>query len=88
MPMMRTIPILAGVLALSACVGSPGGETARAVELPEAVRAIVAPGQDLRTARLRPEDNCYWYDHAGPVETTPLPLRALRGGQICAESPT
>lgn len=85
--MKRTIPILAGVLALSACVGSPGGETTREAKLPEPVLAIVAPGQDLRTARLRPEDNCYWYDYVGPVETTPLPLRAIQGGQICAERP-
>lgn len=90
--MTRMYLLLAGTLALSACAGSFDGAGgiggARKAELPEAVRALAAPGQDLTTARLRPEDNCFWYDHAGPVETTPIPLRSMDGGKICAQSPT
>jgi hypothetical protein len=51
--------------------------------VPEAVAAIAAPRQDLTTARLRREDNCYWYMHSGPVETTLVPLRATGGRPIC-----
>ena len=51
--------------------------------VPEQIAALAAPNQDLATARLRPEDNCYWYMHAGPVETTPLPLRTSGGNPIC-----
>lgn len=90
--MARTYLLLAGTLALSACAvpfdGAGGIGNARNAELSEEVRALAAPGQDLTTARLRPDDNCYWYDHAGPVETTPLPLRSAEGSQICARSPT
>lgn len=89
--MTRTYFLLAGALALSACavpIGGPGdGAAMRTGELSEAVRAMAAPGQDLTTARLRAEDNCYWYDHAGPVETTPIPLRTVEGARICRELP-
>lgn len=44
---------------------------------------LAGPGQNLATARLRPEDGCYWYEHSGPVETTLLPLRTARGNPIC-----
>ena len=85
----RTYLPLVGLLALSACAvpldGARGVETGRSTALPEAVRAMAAPGQDLATARLRPEDNCYWYDHNGPVETTPIPLRTAEGAQICVQ---
>ena len=87
----RTYVLLAGALALSACTVPLGGAgnvgAVRTGELPEAVRAMAAPGQDLATARLRSEDNCYWYDHAGPVETTPIPLRSVGGAQICLQRP-
>ena len=53
--------------------------------LPEQVAALAAPNQDLATARLRPEDNCYWYMHSGPVEDTLLPLRTTRGNPICVK---
>jgi len=39
--------------------------------------------QDLTTARLRPEDGCYWYEHSGPVENTLVPLRSAGGNPIC-----
>ncbi|SEM30446.1 hypothetical protein SAMN05443999_11927 [Roseovarius azorensis] len=51
--------------------------------LPEAVLNLAAPGQDLSSARLRPEDGCYWYEHSGPVETTLVPLRSAGGNPIC-----
>lgn len=53
------------------------------VNLPESVLAIVGPNQDLTSARVLEDDNCYWYDHKGIVETTPLPLRTESGQQIC-----
>ena len=90
--MTRMPFLLASALALSACAvpfdGAGGLGGARNAELPEEVRAMAAPGQDLTTARLRPEDNCYWYDHAGPVETTPIPLRSIEGRRICAPGST
>jgi hypothetical protein len=54
--------------------------------VPEQVTVLAAPNQNLATARLRPEDNCYWYMHSGPVETTLLPLRTSGGNPICAKS--
>lgn len=53
--------------------------------LPEQIVALAGPNQDLSTAYLRPEDNCYWYIHAGQVETTPLPLRTADGNPICGK---
>jgi hypothetical protein len=44
---------------------------------------MAAPDQDVATARLVPEDGCYWYEHSGPVETTLLPLRTANGNPIC-----
>lgn len=51
--------------------------------VPENVLLLAAPGQNLQTARLNPEDQCYWYIHNGPVETTEIPLRSNRGRHIC-----
>lgn len=51
--------------------------------LPEDIAALAAPNQNLSTARLLPEDGCYWYSHQGPVETTLLPLRTREGRPIC-----
>jgi hypothetical protein len=53
--------------------------------VPEQIVALAAPNQDLSTARLRPEDNCYWYMHSGPVEDTLLPLRTSGGNPICVK---
>ncbi len=55
-------------------------------KLPEEVVALAAPHQNVATARLQTEDNCYWYEHVGPVETTLLPLLSRRGGPICLAS--
>lgn len=78
------------VLVLGAC--SPffeqGGRDAKPAPaaVPEAVIQTAAFYQDLTTARLRPEDGCYWYLHSGPVETTLLPLRTIAGRPICTAS--
>lgn len=74
------------LLGLAACEPVPINGTANArplVTVPESVSSIAAPYQDLTTARVRPEDGCYWYSHLGPVETTELPLRTANGSPIC-----
>ena len=54
-------------------------------EVPPEVVAMAAPYQNLQLVRLKPEDGCYWYQHAGPVETTLLPLRTSEGRPICLQ---
>ena len=74
------------LMGLSACEPVPtagGGGGAGVVTVPESVSSIAAPYQDLTTARIRPEDGCFWYTHKGPVETTELPLRTTAGNPIC-----
>ncbi|MEM6372024.1 MAG: hypothetical protein AAF727_04505 [Pseudomonadota bacterium] len=75
--------LFVAALTLAACDEqfAGGGFT----QLPENIVEIAGPNQDLSTARLREEDNCYWYQHAGPVETTPLPLRNREGRPICVQ---
>ncbi|WP_410468959.1 hypothetical protein [Sulfitobacter litoralis] len=83
----RSAILLTTVLALGACSetfsNSPGASSRP--PLPENILELAAPNQDLTTAYLRPEDSCYWYMHAGPVETTPLPLRTAAGNPICVK---
>ena len=81
-PVMMIIPLLAGC-AMPPTTG--GGARYDIGNVPEAVSSLAAPGQDLATARLLPEDNCYWYEHSGPVETTLLPLRTPGGNPICLQ---
>lgn len=83
---IRNGSIVTAALALGAC-SAPSGDPAQTTQisqLPEAVAAMAAPNQDLLSARLVLEDSCYWYLHAGPVETTLVPLRSLRSNPICA----
>ena len=54
--------------------------------LPEGVVTIAAPYQDLTAVRIDPEDGCYVYRHAGPVETTYLPLVTSEGRPICSRA--
>lgn len=86
----RPITFAVATLALGACSTLDG--TARETRQQEALQAqlfgLAASGQDVATARLRPEDGCYWYRHSGRVETTELPLRTPGGQQICAPSET
>lgn len=74
------------VLGLAACepMADANGTTAgQRITVPESVALIAASHQDLTSARLRPDDGCYWYTHRGPVETTELPLRTANGNPIC-----
>lgn len=86
---MRVGYLLSAVLLLGACdvesVGTRGTDPRFITELPEAVTAIAAPFQNLEEVVLLPDDNCYWYNHTGPVETTLLPLRTTQGRPICVE---
>ena len=82
---------LGAVLALAACEATTTTKTlddGRVVNsnLPDEVIALAAPGQDLSSAVMM-EDNCFWYRHTGPVETTMLPLRAANGRPICVQAP-
>ncbi len=85
--MKRKSVIIFGMLALlggcTAVGESGGGVTGQPGVIPEQVVALAAPYQDLSTARVLPEDGCYWYRHEGPVETTLLPLRTIDGRPIC-----
>ncbi|MEO1637706.1 MAG: hypothetical protein AAFU41_00490 [Pseudomonadota bacterium] len=56
-------------------------------EVPPEVAAIAGPNQNLQAVKFLEEDNCFWYEHVGPVETTLLPLRSNRGRPICAAPP-
>lgn len=74
---------------LLASCENPGGSSSGQIigEVPEAVREIAAPYQDLTAVRIDPADGCYTYRHAGPVETTYLPLRTTEGRPICSRQP-
>lgn len=76
--------LLAGAFLLSACAATTSSNGASDIgNVPDAVVELAAPDQDIATARLLPEDNCYWYEHNGPVEVTLLPLRTAAGNPIC-----
>ncbi|GGL58709.1 hypothetical protein GCM10011392_11500 [Wenxinia marina] len=77
-------------LLLGACSANLTGttESPEALPVPGSVIALADPSQNLQTARLRPEDGCYWYLHSGPVETTLLPLRTSEGRSICTATGT
>lgn len=78
---VRLILVAGLVSAVGACTETmqPGGVLPN---VPESVVEIAAANQDLTTVRLL-EDNCFWYSHQGPVETTLLPLRDVQGRPIC-----
>ncbi|WP_345741662.1 hypothetical protein [Roseovarius nanhaiticus] len=82
------------LMMLTACEEMDGSGTATALPgmspAPEPVAALAAPWQNLNAVRLDPTTGCYQYRHAGPVETTLLPLRTSDGRPICtkpAEAP-
>jgi hypothetical protein len=81
----RVSAVICAATALGACAGTPNNSDGRPA-LPDAVLELAAPHQDVASARLRPEDGCYWYVHAGPVETTLLPLRTPEGNPICTRA--
>jgi len=81
------MPIFA-ILLLTGCedmegMAGAGGPDGSMSQAPEAVAALAAPNQDLTSVRLDPVSGCYMYRHAGPVETTPIPLRTADGRTIC-----
>lgn len=65
-------------------VQNPDGTVSVAGAVPPQVAEAAAPNQDLSFVELR-DDNCYWYRHRGPVETTMLPLRTRTGRPICVQ---
>ncbi|TDT72722.1 hypothetical protein BDE40_3574 [Litoreibacter halocynthiae] len=88
---VRTVTgtLVVGAFLLSACTAtiSPN-RSSKVRQVPDEVVNLAALGQDLSTARLLPEDGCYWYEHRGRVETTLLPLRSARGNPICVAKKT
>ncbi|MDO6520097.1 hypothetical protein Q4578_00800 [Shimia thalassica] len=75
------------VLLLSACEEFEGGASSPYLsEVPEGVREMAAPHQDLSAVKIDPADGCYLYRHVGPVETTFLPLRTSEGRPICSRA--
>ena len=76
--------LVSGLAACSPTMQSSTGGTYGPV--PEEVRALAASYQDVNTARILPEDGCYWYEHSGPVETTLLPLLTAEGRPICTSA--
>ncbi len=86
-----TLFILLGILALAAC-DTIAPEPVSQLPSPEQqvltqITALAGPNQNVQTARLRTDDNCYWFSYAGPVETTELPLLTTDGRHICAQAP-
>lgn len=89
-PLAAFRPITALVstaLTLAACAMPqsqfPVNEQGYIKEVPASIASLTAPEQDLTRVQLRPEDRCFWYMHAGPVEDTMIPLRATGGNPIC-----
>ena len=80
---MKPVLILPALFALAGCVTTGATPEGEFPPLPEQVVAVAAPWQNLTTARLMPEDGCYWYEHDGQVERTLLPLRTPEGRPIC-----
>ena len=78
-----------GILPLAACeemdTASSGPADRFMNPVPPAVRDMAAPYQDLGAVRLEPSTGCFVYRHAGPVETTFLPLRTRDGRPICTQ---
>ena len=85
----KTAMFATALLIIAGCTAQPVETVSAPNEvgnISEAVAARAAPGQDLSTARLVPEDGCYWYEHRGPVETTLVPLRTVGGAPLCTAS--
>lgn len=87
----KAIIIPFGCLVLGACV--PDGSvpvtqtpSPQQQELDQ-ITGLAGPNQNIQSARLRADDNCYWVSYAGPVETTELPLLTPDGRHICAAKP-
>lgn len=82
-PVMKSAVFLLVAACATVPADDPAVDPTIVKELPEGVRAVVGPNQDLSVVRIKPEDGCYWYQWTGPVETTFLPLRTADGRMIC-----
>lgn len=83
---IRTMAIATTLLAAAGCSSRNVDSNLEAMNpypIPQQVAALAAPGQDLSTATLVAEDDCYWYTREGQVERTFVPLRAANGNHIC-----
>lgn len=87
---LNVMMLPAGLMLLGACVAQNVEPAAPAPALPSPEQqmlnsaiAMAGPNQNAQTARLNATDNCYWYQHIGPVETTELPLLTATGRPIC-----
>ncbi|NHF74425.1 hypothetical protein [Paracoccus xiamenensis] len=82
----RTAAIAVTLFVLAGCAAQTPDvavEEASPYAIPPEVIALAGPNQDLFSAEFDATDGCYWYYHAGQVETTRVPLRAANGNQIC-----
>ncbi len=77
--------LLAGCEEFEGGTGTSGASNQFIGDLPDSLRAMAAPYQNLNAVRLNPADGCYVYQYAGPVETTFLPLRSKDGRPICTK---
>ncbi|MBJ2153438.1 MULTISPECIES: hypothetical protein [Paracoccaceae] len=82
---LKIFGMMAATSALGACTLQTEQSPVTPPPVPENIVALAAPYQNVQTARLMPDDNCYWYEHAGQVETTLLPLNTAAGRQICVQ---
>lgn len=83
---MKNYLALGGLAFLTACASVQGDGTPDVPELSPETIALLPPGQDLTTLRLM-ADNCYWYLHEGPVESTYIPLRTRDERVVCVAEP-
>lgn len=85
---LNVMMLPAGLMLLGACVAQNVAPVTPALPSPEqqmlnSAIAMAGPNQNAQTTRLNANDNCYWYQHVGPVETTELPLLTATGRPIC-----
>lgn len=87
---LNAIMVPAALMLLGACVTPVSEPVAPTPALPtpeqqmfDTAVSMAGPNQNAQSARLRADDNCYWYSYAGPVETTELPLLTATGRHIC-----
>ena len=65
--------------------GTPRAPRENFIDVPDQVREVVSPSQDLSAVKIDPIDGCYVYQYVGPVETTFLPLLTREGRAICTQ---
>lgn len=82
--MAMMVPLLGACSGQLGMSGNEDGKSGEA-EVPEAVLQLAAPNQNVQSARMQ-EDGCFWYEYAGPVETTRLPLTTVDGKRICGQA--